>query len=153
MSERRETRETAYAHSGEGSPGSGWHDLAEHLRGVAARSRVAAGKWGGGNLGRVAGLWHDLGKYAPDWQEFLREVGEDAWVGVDADRISRLEIHAHDADLVILEDQLVDVRPHLERILRAGRSGEHSDEHGDEHGAAEDGCETNRVPLHGFLLE
>src|SRR5213594_3959375 len=78
MSERRETRETAYAHSGEGSPGPGWHDLAEHLRGVAARSRVASAKWGGGDLGRVAGLWHDLGKYAPDWQEFLREVGADA---------------------------------------------------------------------------
>jgi hypothetical protein len=29
-------------------------------------------------LAFLAGLWHDLGKYAPDWQAFLVETGPEA---------------------------------------------------------------------------
>jgi CRISPR-associated endonuclease/helicase Cas3 len=35
-------------------------------------------------LAGLAGLWHDLGKYAPDWQQFLLAVGQDA-SATDAD--------------------------------------------------------------------
>jgi CRISPR-associated endonuclease/helicase Cas3 len=48
------------------------HDLAEHLRGVAERARHFAEDLGGAAHGEIAGLWHDLGKYAEDFQGMLR---------------------------------------------------------------------------------
>ena len=68
----------AFAHSGPGPAGDEWHRLEEHLYSVASRARNAADTWSGGEIASLAGLWHDLGKYAPDWQQFLQEVGEDA---------------------------------------------------------------------------
>ena len=68
----------AFAHSGPGPAGAGWHRLEEHLYSVASQSRNAADAWSGGEIASLAGLWHDLGQYAPDWQQFLQEVGEDA---------------------------------------------------------------------------
>lgn len=48
-----------------------WHDLQEHLEGVAGKAKVYAEKFGAGELGYYAGLWHDLGKYNPDFQSYL----------------------------------------------------------------------------------
>ncbi len=48
-----------------------WHDLQEHLEGVADKAKVYAEKFGAGELGYYAGLWHDLGKYNPDFQSYL----------------------------------------------------------------------------------
>lgn len=63
----------AYAHSKENvSPGL-WHRLDQHLVDVGDLAREFASPWGAGDLAYVAGAWHDIGKYAPDWQEFLRE--------------------------------------------------------------------------------
>ncbi|MBA4287272.1 MAG: CRISPR-associated endonuclease Cas3'' [Xanthomonadaceae bacterium] len=45
-----------------------------HLHGVAARARSFAEPFGASALGHLGGLWHDLGKYAPDWQRFIREA-------------------------------------------------------------------------------
>src|SRR5258706_4371113 len=72
------TREDAYAHSGPGAPGSNWHCLEDHLRSVSNLAGDNAEKWSARSVAAIAGLWHDLGKYAPDWQMFLREVGMDA---------------------------------------------------------------------------
>jgi len=47
------------------------HDLREHLDGVAARAGDFAAKWGKREYGRIAGLWHDLGKYSPEFQAYL----------------------------------------------------------------------------------
>src|SRR5579872_564678 len=66
----------AYAHSKPNSPRSTWHRLEEHLRGVAARAAEFAAPFGGAEVARIAGLWHDLGKYAMDFQEYLRVNGE-----------------------------------------------------------------------------
>lgn len=52
--------------------------LIEHLRGVARLTEQFADVFGAAGLGHLAGLWHDLGKYAPDWQRYLR-----AAVGMD----------------------------------------------------------------------
>lgn len=73
----------AYAHSREDSPKSEWHSLEEHLRSTAVQARRFAEGWGAGEIAFVAGLWHDLGKYAPDWQRFLSEAGVDAPVASD----------------------------------------------------------------------
>lgn len=72
-----------YAHSGTGPPGDGWHELGDHLRSVGELAAGFAVAWSAASWGRVAGLWHDLGKAAVDWQEFLREAGSEAHVQGD----------------------------------------------------------------------
>ncbi len=49
------------------------HDLAEHLAGVASLAACFAGRFGK-NWARLAGLWHDLGKYRPRFQKYIRQA-------------------------------------------------------------------------------
>lgn len=53
-----------------------WHLLSEHLSNVANLAKELAGKFGAGELGYYAGLWHDLGKYNPDFQQYLEQCYE-----------------------------------------------------------------------------
>lgn len=48
-----------------------WHDLTAHLNAVAELARTFAAPFGGGDLAYWAGLWHDLGKFHPDFQGYL----------------------------------------------------------------------------------
>jgi CRISPR-associated endonuclease/helicase Cas3 len=48
-----------------------WHELKQHLGKVAKLSERFADKFQAGKLGYYAGLWHDLGKYNPDFQTYL----------------------------------------------------------------------------------
>lgn len=48
-----------------------WHELKEHLSDVAALTSKFTDKFKAGELGYYAGLWHDLGKYNPDFQKYL----------------------------------------------------------------------------------
>lgn len=55
---------------------SEWEPLEHHLRRVAGDRDLPGaselcGAFGAGELGRVIGLWHDLGKYAPEFQRYL----------------------------------------------------------------------------------
>jgi CRISPR-associated endonuclease/helicase Cas3 len=68
--------ETFYAHSRQGRPEAEWEDLAAHLRGVAELAESFADAFGAGEWGRIAGLWHDLGKFRPEFQARLRGSGE-----------------------------------------------------------------------------
>lgn len=62
------------------------HGLAEHLEAVAERAREHAQCFGGSEQAALAGLWHDLGKYAPDFQDYLRRAsGAQAHVETDAE--------------------------------------------------------------------
>lgn len=58
---------------------SGGHLLADHLQGVAALaadfSKVFEPAAGKARWAYVAGLWHDLGKYRPGFQRYLRQSG------------------------------------------------------------------------------
>src|SRR5258708_29123134 len=54
------------------APGGQTHSLVEHLRAVARLSAQHASAFDGAEHAEVAGLWHDLGKYANDFQEKLR---------------------------------------------------------------------------------
>ncbi len=63
-----------YAHT----PGTGenWHDLVSHLERTAEQARANAGKFGAGELAHLAGLWHDVGKFNPDFQSYLKRCHE-----------------------------------------------------------------------------
>src|SRR2546430_15278378 len=59
----------AYAHS-KNAAGQR-HDLVQHLTDVAEAARAFAAPFGAGELAYWAGLWHDLGKFHPDFQQYL----------------------------------------------------------------------------------
>lgn len=71
--------EDFYAHTpvGDGE----WHDLVAHLDRTAKRAGLNAAKFGAGELARLAGLWHDIGKFNPEFQEYLRKCYEAALNG------------------------------------------------------------------------
>ena len=56
------------------------HGLVEHLRAVARMARDFASPFGGGEVAYYCGLWHDLGKFNPVFQQYLsgdRQRGPD----------------------------------------------------------------------------
>ncbi len=59
----------AYAHSK--NDAGKRHDLVEHLMSVAEQARAFAAPFGGGDLAYWAGVWHDLGKFNPEFQAYL----------------------------------------------------------------------------------
>ena len=63
---------TFYAHT---SPqdSNKWHPLKCHLFKVAKQAKEHGNKFNAGELAYYAGLWHDLGKYNPEFQEYLRQ--------------------------------------------------------------------------------
>ena len=48
-----------------------WHCLKDHLQKVAELARGFADKFGAGDLAYWIGLWHDLGKVNPSFQNYL----------------------------------------------------------------------------------
>lgn len=61
-----------YAHTLEGRPEADWEPLQKHLREVADLAAEFAAAFGAENWGRLAGAWHDLGKYSDRFQAYLR---------------------------------------------------------------------------------
>ncbi len=53
-----------YAHSIKGKPVEDWHLLDEHLKDTAELAAAFAAEFGCSEWGRLAGVWHDLGKYS-----------------------------------------------------------------------------------------
>lgn len=60
-----------YAHSIDGKPVEEWHRLEAHLIGTAKLAASFAAEFGCGEWGRLAGLWHDIGKYSEDFQKMI----------------------------------------------------------------------------------
>jgi CRISPR-associated endonuclease/helicase Cas3 len=63
-----------------------WHKLEEHLRSVAETAKSFAQPFGAGDLAYWAGLWHDLGKFHPDFQKYLEDCDEAKRLGTRAPR-------------------------------------------------------------------
>ncbi|MBM4312312.1 MAG: CRISPR-associated endonuclease Cas3'' [Deltaproteobacteria bacterium] len=63
--------ETFYAHSKDGEPPDRWQPLEDHLSRVAELAQSFADDFGAGDWGRLAGLWHDLGKYSKEFQTYI----------------------------------------------------------------------------------
>lgn len=62
--------EQFYAHTP--SDGGPWHNLVEHLERTAKAAGENGAKFGAGAVARLAGLWHDIGKFNPEFQYYLR---------------------------------------------------------------------------------
>lgn len=71
---------SALAHVRQDADGNWYeHMLDEHLRCVGNRAATYAVEFGSGEWAKIAGLWHDLGKYSPEFQQYIKSVsGYDA---------------------------------------------------------------------------
>jgi len=94
---------TAIAHvrfEKDGSPSE--HGLEAHLQGVGRLAEEFASVFRNGDWGKVAGLWHDIGKYKEDFQDYIRQMtgyerdaAEEGGVG-KVDHTAAGAIHAMD---------------------------------------------------------
>ena len=73
---RGQEQSSFYAHSLQGRDKRHWQPLAEHLRAVAKAAGARGEKFGATNAASLAGLLHDLGKYAPAFQRRLDGAGD-----------------------------------------------------------------------------
>lgn len=67
------TSEKYYAHT---TPDGRLQTIEEHAKGTAERAKEYASAFGFGDAAHAAGLFHDVGKYAPAFQARLRGAGE-----------------------------------------------------------------------------
>jgi len=63
-----------YAHTHKVKP---WQTMQEHLDEVSMNAARFASAFDSGSWGELAGVWHDLGKYADDFQLYLRSSAGD----------------------------------------------------------------------------
>jgi CRISPR-associated endonuclease/helicase Cas3 len=72
MGQSRKQTRTYYGHSVAGdSDTSRWELLIDHVFRVSTRCEIFAMKFRAGDWGKLAGLWHDLGKYSAAFQDYL----------------------------------------------------------------------------------
>ncbi len=62
-----------YAHSLLDRDPSHWEPLEDHLRNVAQLAEEFAMPFGAGAWGKLAGQWHDVGKYSSAFQAYLQK--------------------------------------------------------------------------------
>lgn len=67
-------QEDYWAHTPSDDSGGKPHDLLKHLQDTAKLAQQFAKVFGAGNLAYLLGIWHDLGKYNPEFQQYLRDA-------------------------------------------------------------------------------
>lgn len=108
-----------YAHSLENQPPEKWQPLEEHLQNVSVLAANFARPFGGDKWARLAGLWHDLGKYSNAFQaKLLIENGYEAQIKMHTGRVVHSEAGGH---LAILKKW-----PGADRVLSWLIMGHHS---------------------------
>lgn len=92
MTQPPDHRPNPWAHTRQTDKGIESHGLVEHLLEVARLAAGHAAPFGGQDWAHVAGLWHDLGKYRPGFQRYLRAASaadtENAHIEGGAGRVS-----------------------------------------------------------------
>lgn len=107
-----------YAHSLEGKPPKNWQPLEKHLKNVAEKARTFADAFGAAEWGYLAGLWHDVGKYSNEFQNYLRVKNDiDASIETTPGRVDHSSAGAHHAARML---------PILGHILAYAVAGHHS---------------------------
>jgi len=87
-----------YAHSIKEKPPQDWHRLGDHLKLVAELARTFADDFHAGDWGYLAGLWHDIGKYSKEFQDYLRKGNDiDAHIEITPGRVDHSSAGAHHA--------------------------------------------------------
>lgn len=66
--------ERFFAHTKPGAPEAEWEPLHQHLGKVADLAARFAASFDAEEWARVAGLWHDLGKFSEAFQDYLRQT-------------------------------------------------------------------------------
>ncbi|WP_373500908.1 CRISPR-associated endonuclease Cas3'' [Desulfococcus sp.] len=66
----------AFAHSKPDKPFSEWQPLDSHLHGVATLAGKFGSSFGAYSWAYLIGLWHDLGKFSPAFQSYIRKSNE-----------------------------------------------------------------------------
>ncbi|MES1992915.1 MAG: CRISPR-associated endonuclease Cas3'' [Pseudomonadota bacterium] len=72
MTQPPDHRPNPWAHTRQTDKGIESHGLVEHLHEVARLAAGHAAPFSGQDWAHLAGLWHDLGKYRPGFQRYLR---------------------------------------------------------------------------------
>ena len=123
--------QTFYAHSFDGRPPTDWEPLKHHLHAVAHLAARFSGKFDAADWGHLAGLWHDVGKYRPEFQHRLRDrrihaphAGVGAALAAQGDSglglLLAFAIAGHHAGLANLEDSTVGPTP-LKEVVRCNK--------------------------------
>jgi CRISPR-associated endonuclease/helicase Cas3 len=60
-----------------------WQSLESHLGNVGKLASEFAEAFGAADWGRLAGMWHDLGKYSSDFQSYLKAVSKEDHHGAE----------------------------------------------------------------------
>lgn len=97
----------------------------DHLEQVGRIAGQIASKWGAPEWGRLAGLWHDLGKYSVDFQTYIRAATttsdrEDAHVESESDTASPARRVDHSSAGAILTSERWGVAGHMLGLAIAG---------------------------------
>lgn len=93
--------------------GGAWdrHPLEDHLRCVSSISGEFAAVFASAEWGRLAGLWHDLGKYQPEFQEYIRSAsGFDAHIETAPGRVKHAIAGAIHAAETLAQSSIAEIR-------------------------------------------
>lgn len=93
------------------------HLLQDHIAGTATRAAAMAAEFACPEWGRLAGLWHDLGKYSDDFQKMIRAAS-----GLDAHLEAKARVDHSTAGALWAVEQLKIVG----RILAYSIAGHHA---------------------------